>query len=90
MAIDSRAKSRSAIHFLMPFYPATGEPGGGIDQADSQESAWSYRGILAGAVAVIAGRVIALIADKRVSLLVQDARVPSIITDSRTIDLVRG
>lgn len=35
----------------MPFFPATGEPGGGIDQADSQESSWSYRGILAQAIA---------------------------------------
>jgi len=45
--MNTKAKRRSAIHTLLPFFPGIGEPDGSIDQGDRQESVWVYRGILA-------------------------------------------
>jgi hypothetical protein len=53
MAIDTADKRRSSTTCLMPFYPASVSIDGSMSQADRQEAAWGYSGILAGAVAAL-------------------------------------
>lgn len=55
MAIDTADKRRSSTTALMPFYPASVSIDGSMSQADRQEAAWGYSGILAGAEAVVSG-----------------------------------
>lgn len=52
MAIDTRDKRGSAIGFNKPFGAVYPNPDGAItSQADRQQAAYAYRGILAGGAA---------------------------------------
>ena len=54
MAIDSAAKRSSVLGVLLPCSPRYIAPDSSIDQGDRQDVSWVYRGILAGAAAVMA------------------------------------
>ncbi len=47
MAIDTDEKRCSTTHLLVPCLVPAQFPDGVMTQADRQDSAWSYRGILA-------------------------------------------
>ena len=48
MAVDTRNKRAAAVHFCCPFKPAKITPDGAISsQADRQQNAYTYPGILA-------------------------------------------
>lgn len=47
MAIDTLQKRRSSLYSLMPFFTPSVSIDGSMSQADRQESAWAYSGILA-------------------------------------------
>ncbi len=49
MAVDTRNKRASVIALALPFTILGGNPDGTIDQADRQQTAWVYSGILARA-----------------------------------------
>ena len=48
MAIDTDEKRCSTTHLLVPSMVPAQFPDGVMTQADRQDSAWVYRGILAG------------------------------------------
>lgn len=50
MAIDTKQKRRSSLHSLMPFFTPSVSIDGSMSQADRQESAWAYSGILAAEI----------------------------------------
>ena len=50
--LDTKAKRKSSVSMLMPFMPPGVIPGG-VSQENRQAGAWSYSGILAGALVTI-------------------------------------
>jgi hypothetical protein len=50
--LDTTSKRRSSVQVLAPWLLAPPAPDGALAQADRQHIAWSYSGILAGAVTV--------------------------------------
>lgn len=49
MAIDTLQKRRSSLYSLMPFFTPSVSIDGTMSQADRQELAWAYSGIVAAA-----------------------------------------
>lgn len=52
MAVDTADKRRSSTYAGAPFYTAAVSIDGSMSQADRQESAWGYSGILASGAIV--------------------------------------
>ena len=56
MAVDTRDKRASAVGILLPWHHMLPLADTTIDQGDRQQTAWSYRGILAAALPVLFSR----------------------------------
>jgi len=93
MAVDTRNKRAGAILVGIPWRGMLPLPDGAIDQADRQQTAFFYPGILAGAPVILppAGpappersfRVAAVDQDYRVPAVDQEYRVPDIVREYR-------
>lgn len=77
MALDTAQKRHSALYPLSPWRNPCPLPGT-IDQADRQQLAYAYAGILATALVVVAGIVHAIrttVAERRMMVEWSDSRI---------------
>lgn len=81
MAIDTAQKRRSSASFLLPFFTTSVSIDGSMSQADRQESAWGYSGILAAAP--IGLQIVTLLS----ASVTQPAITPSVIQPGITVSV---
>ena len=87
MAIDSKAKRQSACFFRRAGAPRTAFPDGSIDQADRQDTAGFYRGILAGAAELL---TTLMLVNFFIDNIEQDVAIDNIEQDVAIDNIERG
>ena len=88
MAVDTRSKRASSVGMLMSFILAPPAPDGTISQGDRQHTAWTYSGILAGALittATPAWRTYAIEGETRILVVEGETRIFAVEGETRIL-----